>query len=98
MARKNKLVFSHGKILSFVLNFNAMERFSEIKDKISYIVFPHFQWGKNNLTNICIFCTDICFSPHGTTLTDLLQMSVYGCSQMLDGLFSSHPNIFGIIV
>jgi len=47
---------------------------------------------ENNLTNIRIFCTDIYFSPHGTTLTALLQMSVYRCSRMLDGLVSSHPN------
>ncbi len=48
------------------------------------------QWVENNLTNIRIFCTDICFSPHGTTLMALLKMSVYGCSLMLDGLVSSH--------
>jgi hypothetical protein len=48
------------------------------------------QWVENNLTNIHIFCTDICFSPHGTTLTALLRMSVYVCSRMSDGLVSSN--------
>jgi hypothetical protein len=47
------------------------------------------QWVENNLTNIHIFM-DICFSPHGTMLTALLWMCVYGCSPMLDGLVSSH--------
>jgi hypothetical protein len=54
------------------------------------------QWLENNLTNICIFCTDIHFSPHGTTLIALLQMSVYGCSLMLDGLVSSHQLEMGL--
>jgi len=49
------------------------------------------QWVENNFTNIRIFCMDISFSPHGTTLMALLRMSVYGCLLMLDGLVSSHP-------
>jgi hypothetical protein len=46
------------------------------------------QWVENNHINIHIFCTDIRFSPK---LTALLHMFVYRCSQMLDGLVSSHP-------
>jgi hypothetical protein len=62
------------------------------------IVAPDFsQWVENNLTNIRIFCTDICFYPHGTMLMALLQISVYGCSQMLDLLVSSHPTFLVII-
>jgi hypothetical protein len=34
----------------------------------------------------------LAFSPHGTTLTVLIRMSVYGCLQMLDGLVSSYPS------
>ncbi len=52
---------------------------------------PSLQWVENNLTSIHIFCTDIHFLPHGTTLTALLRISVYRCSRTLDGLVSSHP-------
>ncbi len=49
---------------------------------------------ENNLANIRIFLRTfvfIPFSPHGTTLMALIQMSVYQCLQMLDGFLSSHP-------
>jgi hypothetical protein len=52
------------------------------------------QWVEHSLTNIRIFCTNIRFSPHGATRTALLRMSVYGCSQMLDRLVSSHPSVY----
>jgi hypothetical protein len=60
------------------------------------VAFYHrnLQLVENNLTNIGIFCTDIRFLSHGTMLMALIRMSVWGCSRMLDGLVSSHSEIY----
>jgi hypothetical protein len=47
------------------------------------------------LTSVFFVRTSVflAFSPHGTMLAALIRMSVYGCSRMLDGFVSSHPNL-----
>jgi len=49
------------------------------------------QWVETNPSNIRFFPTDICFYLTSWYYANGLWMSVCGCSQMLDGLVSSHP-------
>ncbi len=65
-------------------------------DILTYSLLPLHAccgWKTTLLTSLFFVRTSIflALSPHGTTLTVLKQMSVYGCSQMLDVLVSSHP-------
>jgi hypothetical protein len=50
-------------------------------------------WKTTLLTSNFFVQTSVflALSPHGTTLTALIQMSIYECSQILDGFVSSHP-------
>jgi hypothetical protein len=50
-------------------------------------------WKTTLLTCVFFVRTSVflALSPHGTKLTVLIRMSVYGRLQMLDGLVSSHP-------
>ncbi len=50
-----------------------------------------YQWVETNPSNIRFFPTDICFYLASWYYANGLRMSVYGCSQMFDGLVSSHP-------
>jgi hypothetical protein len=50
-------------------------------------------WKTTLLTSVFFVQISVflAFSPHGTILMVLIRMSVHRCSQMLDGLVSSHP-------
>jgi len=49
------------------------------------------QWVETNPSNICVFPTDIHFYLTSWYYANGLQMSVYGCLRMLNGLVSSYP-------
>ncbi len=50
------------------------------------------QWVETNPSKIHFFPTDIHFYFASWYYANRLQMSVYGCSQMLDGLVFSQPS------
>ena len=63
-------------------------------DHIARLFLPS-GWKLTHLTSVFSLQASIFTSPHGTTLTAFANVK-YGCLQMLDGLVSSHPNLFGI--